>query len=384
MKLLFPLLLFATALTAQEASPGIDFVEKPFADLLAQATAEDKLIFLDAYTTWCGPCKMMSAKVFPDEQVGQVFNERFINAKIDMEKGEGPALARRYVVSAYPTYLFINGEGELVHRGIGYIPKPALLRLADVAVSDRSTGALGARYEAGERDPAFLKTYAEALASSNEGARADAVVSDYLDTQSDWSTPENLGLIISSPGELGDKRMLYLIENATDIESELGSGSVANTVQRTIINNYHIANRKRSLVSPEEIAPFYALHAGKLEDRLLGQYALIYYERQNDMAAYLPAAIDHYSAYPSQDYSELNSLAWTFYEHAEDPEQLRQAIEWAKQSVDLRRYYPNLDTLAWLYHKTGQQQKAEATAKQAIEIAKAEELDYSATEKIFE
>jgi thiol-disulfide isomerase/thioredoxin len=371
-------------LTAQEAATGIDFQEKPFAELLQQAKAEDKLIFLDAYTTWCGPCKMMSAKVFPDEQVGQVYNERFINAKIDMEKGEGPGLARRYTVSAYPTYLFIDGDGELVHRGLGYIPKPALLQLADVAISDRSIGALGKRYAAGDRDPVFVKTYAEVLTSSNEGARADAVVSDYLDTQSDWSTPDNLNLILSSPGQLGDKRMLYLIEHATEIEAKTGRGSVANSVQRTIINSYHNANRKRSLVSPEEIAPYYAQHAGALEDRLVSQYALIYYERQNDMEAYLPAALDYYTTYPSDDYAELNSLAWTFFEHAEDPDYLQQAIEWAQRSVELRTYYPNLDTLAWLYHKVGQQEKAEATAQEAIDIAKSEGLDYSATEKIFE
>lgn len=382
MKLLFPLLLFTTALIGQ--ATGISFEEKPFAELLAQAKAEDKLIFLDAYTTWCGPCKMMTAKVFPDETVGEVYNERFVNAKIDMEKGEGPDLARRYAVSAYPTYLFIDGEGQLVHKGIGYIPKPALLELADVAVSEESIGALGERYAAGERNPQFVKRYAEVLTQNYEEARADAVVSDYLDGQTDWSTPENLSLILASPGAVGDKRMVYLIEHADELEAKMGSGSVVTPVQRAFINTYHNTNRKRNLVTPEEIESFYNQYGRTLSDRLLAQYALIYHERQNDMEAYLPAAVAYYTTYPSEDYAELNSLAWTFFEHAEDPELLAQAIAWAEQSVALRAYYPNLDTLAWLYHKTGQQEKAERTARRAIELAKAEELDYGETEKIFQ
>ncbi|NJB85892.1 thiol-disulfide isomerase/thioredoxin [Lewinella marina] len=379
---LLPLLL-SLSLSAQE-SEGIVFAEQPFEDLLARARAEDKLIFIDAYTTWCGPCKMMTAKVFPDPEVGKVYNDRFINAKFNMERGEGIDLARRYSVAVYPTYLFVNGEGELVHRGIGYIPKPALLELADVAVSDLSLGALENRYQSGDRDPEFMATFAQALAASNEEERADRLVSDFLDTQKDWTTPSNLRLLVTSPGQVGSQRMNFLIEHATLAETTLEAGIATQTIQRALVNDYHRRNRKRSLVAPEEIAGYYAENAGELADQLHSAYALIYYERTGDMESYLPRAMEHYSTYPSEDYTELNSLAWTFFEESDDPKQLAQAIEWAEKSVALRTYYPNLDTLAWLYHKTGQQDKAEATATRAIEYAKADSLDYTATLKIFQ
>ncbi len=383
MKLLIYSLLFTCTLTAQD-NAGITFLEKPFADLLAQAKTEDKLIFVDAYTTWCGPCKMMTAKVFPDQRVGEVYNERFINAKFDMEKGEGPVLAKRYSVSAYPTYLFVNGEGELVHKGLGYIPIPALVALADAAISDESLGALGERYAAGERDPVFVTKYAQVLTDNYEQGRADQVVGEYLDGQADWSTPENLTLLLASPGELGDQRMDYLLEHAEAVDAVTHSGATVTTLQQVFVNAYHRAHRKRSLVPPEEIEAFYADNAGSLKERLLAQYCLIYYERKNDMEQYIPAALRYYTTYPSTNYTELNSLAWTFYEHATAPEHLALAIEWAEASVALHPYYPNLDTLAWLYRKTGQQEKAEEAARRAITYAKAEELDYSDTEKIFE
>lgn len=383
MKYLLLLSLFSLTLSAQE-STGIVFAEKPFEELLAEARESDKLIFIDAYTTWCGPCKMMTAKVFPDPAVGEVYNDRFINAKFNMEEGEGVGLARRYAVMAYPTYLFINGEGELVHKGLGYIPVPALLELADVAVSDYSLGALEQRYLAGERDAEFIGFYAEALAASNEEARADRIVEDYLASQDDWSEPANLRLLLTSPGELGGKRMNYLIRHAEQVEQSLGSGSAIQTIQRALVNAYHRQHRKRSLVAPDEIADFYTEHAGPLAGQLQDAYGLIYYERAGDMEQYLPLAVQYYSTYPTDDYTELNSLAWTFFEQSDDPEQLAQAIEWAEKSVALRAYYPNLDTLAWLYYKTGQQEKAEATATRAIEHAKADSLDYTATLKIFQ
>lgn len=98
---------------------GIQFSDMSFEDALKEAKSTNKLIFMDAYAAWCGPCKMMAKKTFTDSKVGEVFNENFINLKIDMEKGEGPALAKRYGVRAYPTLYFINGDGEVVHKIVG-------------------------------------------------------------------------------------------------------------------------------------------------------------------------------------------------------------------------------------------------------------------------
>ncbi|MEM9929415.1 MAG: thioredoxin family protein, partial [Bacteroidota bacterium] len=217
---------------------GMTFVEKPFADLLAQAKAEDKVIFIDAYTTWCGPCKMMAAKVFPQEAVGKVYNERFINAKIDMEKGEGPELARRYSVMAYPTYLFVDGNGDIVHKGIGYIPQAEFLALADAATGENSLGAMNKRYDGGERSAEFMRTYAGVLTDVYEQEKAGKVAGEYLEMQDDWSTPETMQLLLSNPGELGGKRMNYLLENADAAMEAAGAGNFVMTVQRNIITSY--------------------------------------------------------------------------------------------------------------------------------------------------
>lgn len=382
MKLFLFLSLFALGLSAQDNS-GVQFRKQPLAELLSLAKEQDKLIFVDAYTTWCGPCKMMDAKVFPDSAVASVFNERFINAKFDMEKGEGISMAKRYSVAAYPTYLFLDGDGTLVHKGVGYIPRNALLELADVAVSDRSLGAMTKRYDAGLRSPEFVSDYARTLTTNYEQERANTVIAEYLEGQEDWSTPENITLILNSPGELGDDRMNFLIDHAAEVE-EVSGDRVYSVIERSLINEYHRSNRKRSLVTPEEIEPYLREQSPAIADRLLPRYAMVYHKRQNNMDVYLPLAVDYYTKFPTEDYAELNSLAWSFYEHSSDPDQLAKAIEWAEKSVALRPYYPNLDTLAWLYHKTGQQEKAESTARLAIEYAKAESLDYSDTEKILQ
>lgn len=109
------------------SSEGINFQDISFQAALKKAKKEKKLIFVDAYAEWCGPCKWMEANTFREKEVGDAFNKKFINLKIDMEKGEGPELARKYNVRAYPTLMLINGDGKVVKRILGAKKKGQLL-----------------------------------------------------------------------------------------------------------------------------------------------------------------------------------------------------------------------------------------------------------------
>lgn len=112
-----------------DTEEGIQFQNNSFEDALLLAKKENKLIFLDIYATWCGPCKRLKAKTFSDAEVGLFYNSKFINLAIDGEKGEGPSLAKKYGVSAYPTLLFINEKGEVVKQARGYHNSSEFLKL---------------------------------------------------------------------------------------------------------------------------------------------------------------------------------------------------------------------------------------------------------------
>ena len=94
--------------------------EASWKEVLKKAKAEKKVIFLDAYASWCQPCKMLQKQVFTKKAVGDFYNDKFINVKMDMEKGEGPALSQVYPLEAYPTLLFIDGNGRVLKKVLGY------------------------------------------------------------------------------------------------------------------------------------------------------------------------------------------------------------------------------------------------------------------------
>ena len=95
---------------------GVVFEDLTLAEALEKAKTEDKYVFLDCYTSWCGPCKVMSKQIFVRKEVGDIFNGTCVNIKIDMEKGEGPEIAVKYGIRAYPTLLILYPDGRIKYR----------------------------------------------------------------------------------------------------------------------------------------------------------------------------------------------------------------------------------------------------------------------------
>lgn len=140
-RLIFPLVtLFVvfslfSFLKNEDKQEGITFKSISFNEALKVSKSSNKLIFMDAYAVWCGPCKFMDKKTFTDPAVAAFFNDNFINLKVDMEKGEGPSLAKRFKVTAYPTLLFIDGNGEVFHKVLGAKQPEEFLKIAKDVVA---------------------------------------------------------------------------------------------------------------------------------------------------------------------------------------------------------------------------------------------------------
>lgn len=114
-----PLSYYELAIRNLENREGIQFADLSYEESLKKAAAEGKRVFIDCYTTWCGPCKSMNAQVFPDKRLGDYFRTHFVALKMDMEKGEGVELGKKFDISAYPTLLVLEPDGTVVTRIVG-------------------------------------------------------------------------------------------------------------------------------------------------------------------------------------------------------------------------------------------------------------------------
>jgi len=115
---------------------GVQFsTSDSLSDAIDQAVTEDKLVFIDFYTTWCLPCKLMDEDVFPDRRLGEFMNENFVSVKANAEKGNGITLANLYSINAYPTLLFLDQQGNVLERKIGAAYQREMYALGEAAMA---------------------------------------------------------------------------------------------------------------------------------------------------------------------------------------------------------------------------------------------------------
>lgn len=149
------------------AQTGIHFSHVTWAEAKAKAVSEKKIIFIDFYTQWCGPCLLMQKEIFPLNDVAEYFNTNFINLKIDAENGEGIELARKYKVKVYPTYSFVDPVTEnLLHESTSRQDKETFIFTAKSATDPMKNSVyLNSQEKAGNNSPDFLINYANYMAS---------------------------------------------------------------------------------------------------------------------------------------------------------------------------------------------------------------------------
>ena len=119
-KILFTLLLVIGVAVAANAQ--VRFTDKNLDAVREEATQQNKLVFIDLYATWCGPCKNMERNVFSQPEVGDFMAQHFIAAKYDIDKPTGSALAKKYGIRSIPTFLIFDTEGTLLGQITGGMP----------------------------------------------------------------------------------------------------------------------------------------------------------------------------------------------------------------------------------------------------------------------
>jgi thioredoxin-related protein len=157
--LIIPALFFSFVVFSQ----GIEFEQGTWKEVLAKAEQTHKPIFVDVYTAWCGPCKMMSKQTFPLEQVGKVYNANFVCYQVDAEKGEGIEIAGKYNVEAYPTYLFIKANGTLFSKASGFMNAEDFIEVSKSALAEmndlKPMEEWDKEYLQKKNDPKFILDY---------------------------------------------------------------------------------------------------------------------------------------------------------------------------------------------------------------------------------
>ena len=225
--ILFWLLCFVAV---QVQAQGVNFRKLTYEEALKAAETEKKLVFLDAYTAWCGPCKQMAREVFTRDDVGEFLNTRFVCVKYDMGQGDGPRLQKLLKINAYPSFLIIRPEGTEQHRIVGGYEAEELIRRVNEGL-DQKTGKafLQQAYEQGEHSNDLLLRYTVSLLQGNQIPEAQQVADELWGKlrEGEKLSAEYWPLYADfriTP--ITNDRFLFLLDHKAELLDHVGAGMV--------------------------------------------------------------------------------------------------------------------------------------------------------------
>ena len=374
---------FSFALFSQNRS--MEFDHGTWNEALAKATKENKPVFVDAYTTWCGPCKWMTKNVFTNDTVADFYNKNYVCVKMDMEKGEGVDLAKQWGVKAYPTLLFFDSKGDLIHRACGSMENQKFIQLGKDAT-----------------DPAkqfkTKKKLVESGKASNQ-AKADYIVAmskacmDYEEElktyfvsqkETDLLSQENWYLMNWLVKDPYSREFQYLLSNKTAFQKIHTEDSVNKKIENVYSGSLYGLSYKdddeKFAKMKEEVRKSGIVNS----EKIILSADMSFYAHKKDWDNYAKSSVNYIDKYALNNADVLNNVAWGFYENVSDKTMIEYALRWAKKSIDIKQDYANTDTYAALLYKSGNTKDAKTQAEKAIELAKKENTDYKGTQELLD
>lgn len=399
MKRIFSLLLFLPFLALAQ-DKGIHFEHGlSWAAVKEKAKAENKYIFVDCFTTWCGPCKFMSNTVFPQEAAGSFFNDKFVNIKIQFDstakdneevlkwRADASQIAKDYNIVAYPTFLVFAPDGHIVHRIVGgaQTAEAFITRVKPALNPEEQYYTQLEAFNKGRRDTAFLRKLATTSIQMYDRANSEKVTTAYLDGQKDLLTPANIHLLNTAVTSTKSKWFPLFLKESEKIDVVIGKGGTDRKVRDILAKEYI----RPALATAKEVTP---ATWTKVEGQLAAKYPkyakqivafnkIHYYLQKGDWVNFRPAVNDYIKQYGKDvDASDLNTYAWTVFEKCDDKACLEAALDWSKRSFEGNNSPSLIDTYANLLYKLGRKDEAITWEEKAMNaLPESDRADFNAT-----
>lgn len=370
---------------------GIHFEHgSTWAEVKAKAKAENKYIFMDCFTTWCGPCKMMSAQIFPQEKVGNFMNDKYVSVKVQMDQtakdneevkqwyADAQQIEKDYSVRAYPTFLVFSPDGRIVDRQVGGSE-------ADQFIS-RFTASLDPtqqyytqldKYTQGQKDTAFLRKLAYLAQDKYDMDNAGKIAKEYLAQQKDLYTPVNLEFLGKFTQSSKDPGFDVFLHHADKVNKALGKDVAENKVMEIAAKEDvypQLMKKDKSAPDWESVEKNVKAKYPSIAEELILKTKIQYYSYVKDANNAVANIVAYMKKYGHKaDPQSLNEFAWTVFEKCNDMQCIEQALQWSKRSFKDKEIPAFMDTYANLLYKAGKKSEALAWEEKAMNKAGSEE-----------
>lgn len=365
-------------LTIKAQNNGIKFENDiQWNSILKKAKEENKYIFLYCFTSWCEPCLYMSKRIFPNEKVGDFYNKNFINVKLQFELSATDSaeylfnykseelINNKYKIKSYPTYLFFNSDGKIIHRDNGSSDEVEFISKGINALdSNLQYYTQINHYKQGIRDSLFLKKISFMALHADDDSLASKYTKEYILSKTNVITStEDLQLIFEATGTASDTGFILILNNLARFEHLIGKTRLANKM-KTIIAQYEYSHYYQKWLKWNNIQwESYSKYLQKIyapydQDALFEIKRYVFQKQDNWENFY--NTVESYRIKHSLNNSELNEYAWNVFKNCNNLKIVNKSLKWSKYSFkNKNKIEPSyIETYANLLYKLGRKKSA--------------------------
>ncbi|KAA2238789.1 DUF255 domain-containing protein [Chitinophaga agrisoli] len=405
MRILIQLAICIPLIANAQQNNGIKFEESLSWDQVKEkAKAQNKYIFVDCYTTWCGPCKMMDKKVYSNDTVGNYMNNKYISIKIQMDTSArdnehvkkwhtiANFLRQQTKIPAYPAYLFFSPNGDMVHKDIGYKSPSNFVDLASIATDpNKQYYTLIENYRSGKMDFSEMPYLISMATALMDNELVSVIAQDYIDNyllnleEDTLYTKKNI-LFISNYINSSKAKYFALFSRESEridavmakkgysqkivdqvikneeiipvltVASQTGEEPNWNKVYKIIQKNFSTEYAERNILTGKEL--WYKYNAEK------------YDKNWSEYIKYAIQKVEKYGTDTTDFWQDnyLNDIAWFgIFLHGNDIKQIGTGIKWMKNVIQRNPNQPGFkDTYANLLYKAGHTREAISLEEEVV------------------
>jgi thiol-disulfide isomerase/thioredoxin len=361
---------FAFSFAQEESTGGMQFFKGTFEDAKAQAQAEGKLIFVDAYAVWCGPCKRMSSTVFPNEEVGKVYNQYYISLKIDMEKPMGLAFGKNYPVQAYPTLFYMDAEGNILEKVVGGRSVEDFIALGQKFSSKATPGGVNysKKYDEGDRSAETVYHYIAQM--NRSGKNILPVVNEFLRKQTtSWESEWELRFLYEASVEsdskvfetfLARKKALEKYYTSAELEERIVQACLRTAVKAAEFDYPDLLEKAKAIVKENAPRRYKSVHL---------QADLLYAAETQDSKAFVKHMGDVEKTFEDEPAILIALAEKAEKSFSSHPQISEKVLSWMEKALKKEETAAGYFKLAQLYYKKGNVSAAREKALKALQIA---------------
>jgi thioredoxin-related protein len=355
---------------AAAQNKGLQFQDLSYEQALQKSAAEKKPVFLFGYATWCHFCEYMKDSVLITEAVGNFYNQNFICIKMDLEK-EGKNLNQKTIrAKSFPVLLFMNAQGEMLHRVTGKKDAQDFLQIGNDAIdSTKQLRTFIYKYRDGKLSP--QQTYEYFKMIDRAGMDNQSLINNYLTLipEGKLTATYSWKIMYELFRDIEQPCMKVVLDHRADYTAKYTADSIDNKIMGLYINA--LMNKVQMLDSNGYTSIQEKLRASKIDlaEKIIAFADLNKMKMKGEWESYFRNAVLFVDQYAKNDYRRLNDIAYNVFEKAYDKDLLRKAEGWSKTAVTLMDTYKNNYTLACLYYRNEKYDEARTVLYHAIDLA---------------